>query len=68
MSFQFKNQYYELTDGLAMWLAVTITFIARLENTMLTQVDAENRPKSWLKYVDDVFSIIRRRAVDSNIN
>ena len=68
MSFQFKNQYYELTDGLAMWLAVTITFIARLENTMLTQVDAENRPKSWFKYVDDVFSIIRRRAVDSNIN
>ena len=51
-----------------MWLAVTITFIARLENTMLTQVDAENRPKSWFKYVDDVFSIIRRRAVDSNIN
>ena len=67
MSFQFKDQYYVLTDGLAMWLAVTIT-IPRLENTMLTQVDAENRPKSWFKYVDDVFSIIRRRAVDSNIN
>ena len=68
-SFQFKNQHYELTDGLAMGSslspAVANIFMSRLEQTALAQVDAEDRPKSWFRYVDDVFSIIRRRAVNS---
>ena len=68
-SFQFKNQHYELTDGLAMGSplspAVANIFMSRLERTPLAQLDAEERPKSWFRYVDDVFSIIRRRAVNS---
>ena len=67
-SFQFRNEHYELTDGLAMGSplspCVANLFMAKLEETALANADLK-KPTCWFRFVDDVFSIIRKDAVES---
>ena len=64
-SFQFRGDYYELTDGLAMGSpvspAVANLFMTQLEKTALTTF--ARPPSTWYRFVDDVFSIIHRDVV-----
>ena len=67
LSFQFRGRHYELEDGLALGSplspAVANIFMARLEERALEQFSP--RPSMWFRFVDDVFSIVKRHAVDS---
>ena len=66
-NFQFRDEYYELTDGLAMGSplspAVANLFMAKLEEKALSTFT--NAPKTWFRFVDDVFSIIRKVDVEA---
>ena len=66
-SFRFRNRHYELADGLAMGSPVSPIvanlFMAKLENRALTTFASP--PKVWLRYVDDVFSIVLKQTVDN---
>ena len=61
-SFQFRSEHYELTDGLAMGSplspAVANLFMSHLEEKALATF--HNPPKTWFRFVDDIFSIIRK--------
>ena len=65
--FQFKNRHYKLTDGLAMGSplspAVANIFMSKFERTVLKQTDMKEKPKVWFRYVDDVFSIMRKDVI-----
>ena len=62
-SFQFRNTHYELEDGLAMGSplspSVANIFMLKFEMSALTSCSSEDKPKTWFRFVDDVFSIIR---------
>ena len=61
-SFQFRDSYYELTDGLAMGApsspAIANVYMGTLEERALSTF--RQPPKFWRRYVDDVFSILRK--------
>ena len=65
-TFQFRGQHYELADGLPMGSpaspCIANLFIARLESNALDSFPTST--KLWLRYVDDVFSIVKRAVVD----
>ena len=60
--FQFRSEHYELTDGLAMGSplspAVANLFMSHLEEKALETYP--NPPRTWFRFVDDIFSIIRK--------
>ena len=61
-SFKFRGKFYRMTDGLAMGSPVSPIvaniFMENLErNAILTMKD---RPRLWLRLVDDVFAIVKR--------
>ena len=64
--FVFQEKYYRLSDGVAMGLPVSSVvanlFMERLEKDALSSSGAL-RPRVWKRYVDDVFSILRRANV-----
>ena len=66
-SFQFREQHYELTDGLPMGSpaspCVANIFIAQLEQKAIASFLSP--PKLWLRFVDDVFSILKKNAVEN---
>ena len=66
-SFQFRGKHYELMDGLPMGSPVSPCvaniFIAHLEQKALK--DFPCPPKIWLRFVDDIFSIIKKDVVAS---
>ena len=65
-NFQFRQKHYELTDGLPMGAPASPTianiFMMSFERKALESF--RERPKAWLRYVDDIFSIIKRSAVN----
>ena len=64
--FVFQEKYYRLSDGVAMGSPVSSVvanlFMERLEKDALSSSGAL-RPRVWKRYVDDVFSILRRANV-----
>lgn len=66
--FQFGDQHYELSDGLAMGSPVSPIvanlFMTKLEDRALATF-AKPRPKFWSRFVDDVFSIVRDDCINS---
>ena len=64
-SFQFQGQHYELEDNLAMGSpvssAVANIFTAKLEERALR--DFPQPPSTWFRFVDDVFSIAKKSAM-----
>ena len=69
-SFQFQARHYELADGLAMGSPISPVvanlFMAKLEKRALASFAYP--PRSWLRFVDDVFSIVRASAVKDLLN
>ena len=64
-SLQFRDEHYELTDGLAMGSpvspAVANIFMTKLEEQALKTF--ERPPNTWHRFVDDVFSVILKNDV-----
>ena len=64
-SFQFRDKHYELTDGLPMGSpaspAIANIFMAKLEVHALETF--QQRPKTWHRYVDDVFAIVKTNLI-----
>ena len=64
-NFKFRNEYYELTNGLAMGAPaspiIATIFMGKLEDRALATFDTP--PRVWYRYVD-VFSIVKRALVD----
>ena len=64
--FQFRGKHYELSDGLPMGSpaspAIANLFMSKLEEDALKSFDGA--PTVWYRYVDDVFSIVKRRLVE----
>ena len=70
-SFQFQARHYELADGLAMGSPISpvvanLFMPAKLEKRALASFAYP--PRSWLRFVDDVFSIVRACAVKDLLN
>ena len=65
--FQFRNKYYRLDDGLPMGSpaspCIANLFMIKFEKTALESFPVP--PKLWRRYVDDVFSIVRRDQVNN---
>ena len=65
-NFKFLNEYYELTNGLAIGAPaspiIATIFMGKLEDRALATFDTP--PRVWYRYVDDVFSIVKRALVD----
>ena len=65
-SFQFQGKHYELSDGLPMGSpaspAIANIFMAKLEEDALKSFDGA--PDVWYRYVDDVFSIVKKSLVE----
>ena len=65
--FQFRNKHYRLKDRLPMGSpasqVVANTFMMKLEQKALKSFD--HLPKTWHRYVDDVFAIVKRSQVKS---
>lgn len=64
-SFKFRNQFYRMTDGLAMGSPVSPIvaniFMAELEQRAIETL--KEKPKLWLRFVDDILSIVKRASV-----
>ena len=64
--FQFDNKHYELSDGLPMGSpaspAIANIFMSQLEEDALKSFDGA--PNVWHRYVDDVFSIVKKSLVE----
>ena len=64
-NFRFLDKHYELVDGLAMGSPVSPIvanlFMAKLESHALTTFVSP--PKVWLRFVDDIFSIVKGNTV-----
>ena len=64
--FKFRDKNYELTDGLPMGCpaspSIANMFMIKLEETALDTFTGR-RPRIWLRYVDDIFSIIKKNLV-----
>ena len=65
-NFQFKGKHYRLLNGLAMGAPASPT-IANVYMTKFEQDALQNfsgtKPKCWYRYVDDVFSIVKRACL-----
>ena len=66
-SFKFRGKFYRMTDGLAMGSPVSPIvaniFMENLEcNAIVTMKD---RPRLWLRFVDDVLAIVKRTSLPS---
>ena len=63
-SFQFRGKHYELEDGLAMGSPASPVlanlFMGELEKKALSTFDAVGVPKAWHRFVDDIFSIVKK--------
>ena len=66
-NFQFREKHYELTDGLAMGApaspAIANIYMASLERKALDTWTGQ-KPKAWCRFVDDVFTIVKRAEVN----
>ena len=64
---QFRGEHYELTDGLAMGSpaspCIANIYMDKFERNALDTFNGPP-PKTWWRYVDDVLSVMKRRAVD----
>ena len=64
-SFKFRGQFYEMTNGLAMGCPVSPIvaniFMSQLEEKAIN--DMPSKPSLWLRFVDDVLAIVKRRAL-----
>ena len=64
---QFCGEHYELTDGLAMGSpaspCIANIYMDKFERNALDTFNGPP-PKTWWRYVDDVLSVMKRRAVD----
>ena len=69
-SFQFRSKHYELEDGLAMGSpvspAVACIFMSKLEERALKTFSQP--PSVWYRFVDDIFSIVKRKAREDLLN
>ena len=65
-TFKFRDKFYRMTDGLAMGSPVSPSvanmFMDDLERNAL--VTMKDRPRLWLRYVDDVLSIVKRNSLE----
>ena len=65
-TFKFRDKFYRMTDGLAMGSPVSPIvaniFMDDLERNAL--VTMKDRPRLWLRYVDDVLSIVKRNSLE----
>lgn len=68
--FQFEGRFYDQTEGLAMgnslapFIASDI-FLGHLEK----KISKESWfPRTWLRYIDDIFAIVKKDEVDSTLN
>ena len=68
-AFKFREQFYNVKDGLAMGSPVSAIvaniFMADLEERALSTM--RRHPKLWFRYVDDVLSIVKRREVETTL-
>ena len=66
--FNFKEHHYKLQDGLAMGSPVSPVvanlYMAKFERQAL-ETFRDTQPKVWLRFVDDVFSIMKKRTVQN---
>ena len=62
--FSFRNEYYQHIDGVAMRSSVS-SVVANIFRMVLQKKPLQSavflEPKLWRRYVDDVFSIIKRK-------
>ena len=67
--FKFRDQFYEMTSGLAMGSPVSPIvaniFMSKLEEDAMSTMSA--KPKLWHRYVDDVLAIVKRASIDSTL-
>ena len=65
--FSFRKKFFHLKDGVAMGSPVSSIvaniFMEDFEERVMADA-AQIRPKVWNRFVDDVFSIIRRNSVE----
>ena len=65
--FRFRNKYYYLEDGLPMGSpasqAIANIFMCKFEQNALSSFT--HSPKVWLRFVDDVFSIVKKSQVEN---
>ena len=65
-SFQFRGAHYDLVDGLPMGSpaspCIANLFMAQFENEALASF--HTKPKIWLRFVDDVFAIVKKHALE----
>ena len=64
--FRYRGQFYEMESGLAMGSPmshlVANIFMADLEKKAISTM--ESPPKLWLRFVDDVLSIVKRHKAE----
>ena len=61
-SFKFRGQFYEMTNGLAMGCPVS-PIVANIFMEEKAINDMPSKPSLWLRFVDDVLAIVKRRAL-----
>ena len=68
-SFKFRNEFYEMTDGLAMGSPISPIvadiFMHFLEQDAIRMM--QDRPRLWLRYVDDILAIVKRKSLDQTL-
>ena len=67
--FSFKGEFYHLTDGVAMGSSISSVvanlFMEELEEEAMKIVEQKGfAPRSWDRYVDDVFSVIKKSNLE----
>lgn len=68
--FQFEGRFYDQTDGIGMgnplapFLASDI-FLGYMEKKISTE---EWFPRIWLRFIDDIFAVIKKKDLDSTLN
>ena len=67
--FQFRNQFYKINNGTSMGNPLS-PLIAEcfMSNFELTLKNDSNFPRIWLRYVDDIFAIIKKDKLDDTLN
>lgn len=66
--FQFRGDYYHQFDGTAMGNPLSPFVCNVFINSFEIELSKNDFPRVWLRYVDDVFSIVKKNKVEEVLN
>ena len=70
-SFKFRDEFYEMSDGLAMGSPLSQVlanlFMEDSESRALSSLEDNKRPQCWHRYADDVFSVVKQHFLSATL-